>query len=471
MKRSRFLWRWYLGYVALILLIATIALVLVFRAVKNESYGQAKQSLTDQVFILTNQLHQEPSLNSWYQHLGEISKNTHTRYTVIDHQGWVLFDSQKDPETMDNHKERPELLVATEQEPSSSIRFSQTIERKMLYVALVVKHDGQSYYVRAAQNLSLIDQRMLDLQIVIIIVCLFAVAVAMVLGFIYVRRITKPLGQMTMAAKAISAGDFNKTFLVEREDEIGDLAKAFSTMTGQLKNQIQTVARDQKKLYAILKSLVEGVVAIDQHEVVLHMNEAAARILECDHKKSIGQKLTRVTPVISVHTVLIKAMETEKNKNAELRLGGMGNPMVIEMNASPLRDESNKITGAVVVLHDVTELRRLESVRREFVGNVSHEFKTPVTAIRGLVETMLDDEDMPQNTRERFLDKIKRQSNRLSTLVTDLLTLSRLESQKAEIEKERLDIRTVMQTSFQSMLMPAEAKDISLHLDLPKQLF
>jgi two-component system phosphate regulon sensor histidine kinase PhoR len=191
-------------------------------------------------------------------------------------------------------------------------------------------------------------------------------------------------------------------------------------------------------------------------------------VLDVAANESLGRRVWEVTQVREVNETLTGTLREPGPKVVEVRLPGQPRDQVLELHASPLRDAGGSPAGAVVVLHDITELRRLETLRREFVANVSHELKTPLTAICGLVETLLDDGGMDHDTQRRFLDKVQRQADRLATLVRDLLTLSRVEAEEATIERTRLDLREPILDSLRGLQPTAEEKRITLEHSAPE---
>jgi two-component system phosphate regulon sensor histidine kinase PhoR len=206
------------------------------------------------------------------------------------------------------------------------------------------------------------------------------------------------------------------------------------------------------QLEMILNGLVEGVVAVDLDERVIHLNSAAGRLLRVRRSESLGKRLSELTSLTNLSSTVSRALETRCEATAEAVIEMPSNErnQVLEFEASPVRDGTGRVSGAVLSIHDITELRHLEHVRRDFVANVSHELKTPITAIRGLIETILTDREMPDPTRRRFLEKVHSQALRLSTLVTDLLTLARLESRDAILEPIPFDLREPILTSIRA---------------------
>jgi two-component system phosphate regulon sensor histidine kinase PhoR len=206
---------------------------------------------------------------------------------------------------------------------------------------------------------------------------------------------------------------------------------------------------------------------VDRDERVVHMNAAAQAILGVEAKSVLGRRIWEATRVAEVSEALGDAMRQNRVHVSEARIPTPQKDQVIQLTATPLKDASDQLDGAIVVLHDVSELRQLESVRRDFVANISHELKTPLAAIRGLVETLIDDRQMEADTRERFIEKIRDQSERLSSIVSDLLTLSRLESGPGGLRFEAMDLRDTVAESYRAQVHTAESKHVDLVARVP----
>jgi two-component system phosphate regulon sensor histidine kinase PhoR len=296
---------------------------------------------------------------------------------------------------------------------------------------------------------------------------LLAAAAALGIGLFVTHRVTVPLTAMREVAVAIAAGDYRQRVEARSQDEIGLLSSAFNRMGAQLEDRMRTITEDRSKLLTILGGMVEGVVAVDRDRRVVHLNAAGGRILDVDPAASMKRPIWEVTRVRQVSQALDDAVagSVEITREVQLEIGAQ--ERIVQLHAAPLVNGHDDQVGAVLVMHDVTELRRLERIRRDFVANVSHELKTPITAIRGLIDTIVDDADMPVDVRSQFLGKIQNQSLRLSSLVMDLLTLARLESTDGMLETERVDLREVVGRSIGNFRANAEAKSVSLASVLP----
>ena len=212
--------------------------------------------------------------------------------------------------------------------------------------------------------------------------------------------------------------------------------------------------------------MVEGVVAIDNNERVLQMNSAAGKILGASSESSLSKPIWEVTRISRVCEILSAALETRAEVKRKLLLTTHSKDQVVEMTAVPLLDREGALVGAVLVLHDVSELHRLETIRRDFVSNASHELKTPITVVRAIVETLIEDKSIPLDQQQKFLMKIHTQGLRLSAVVDDLMTISRLESDSGMWERSPLDLKSVIQESTQLFLPLAKERKVNLEIQV-----
>ncbi len=472
MIRTRFLWKLYAGYALLVLLAVVIVGVPVGRRITTDTLQEVERSLLVQAQLLQNIA--APALAGsngadLQEQVLELGSRIESRLTVIREDGVVLADSDEDPSSMDNHGSRPEIELARGNGIGVATRFSRTVAANLMYVAVAVKDGGDVLgYVRTSLPLTIIRNRLGALRRAVVFGAVLAAAVALLFGLVVARRVTAPLVSMTDAAESMAAGDYRRRVASSSGDEIGQLASSFNKMAGELEQRLQTITEDRSKLLTILGGMVEGVVAVDGDQKVVHLNAAAGRILGVTPTESIGRPIWEVTRVRKVAEALEQALREGQEVSGELRLVGEPRDKIVDLHAAPLQNGQGALVGAVLVLHEVTELRRLETVRQDFVANVSHELKTPITAIRGLIDTVVEDPKMPGETRTRFLGKVREQSRRLSLLVTDLLTLARLESADGILESEALDLRDSVSKSIGNFMAAAEERGIELVTDVPE---
>ncbi|MDA1221268.1 MAG: ATP-binding protein [Planctomycetota bacterium] len=283
----------------------------------------------------------------------------------------------------------------------------------------------------------------------------------------WARSIEKPLRALGSSVGEMSSGEFDTAVAIPERAPFRELGLAIDELREASRMRVDTMATDRNKVLAILGVMVEGIVAVDTEERVVHMNAAAARILGTQSANTEGRRVLEVTRVREIHQILSRVLAEGREERRELRVVQPPRDRYVGVHATPLLDASSEIVGAVMMLNDVTELRRLEAIRRDFVTNVSHELKTPITAIRGIVETVLDDPEMEPGVRDRFIARIRDQAMRLSTLVTDLLTLSRLESDSPVGEMQFIDLRSAVADCYSAHVQHAEDKGVTLGQQAP----
>lgn len=283
----------------------------------------------------------------------------------------------------------------------------------------------------------------------------------------WARSIERPLRALGGSVEEMSSGEFETAVAIPDRAPFRDLGLAIDELREASRVRVDTMATDRNKVLAILGVMVEGIVAVDTEERVVHMNAAAARILGTQSANTEGRRVLEVTRVREIHQILSRVLADGREERRELRVVQPPRDRYVGVHATPLLDAGSEIVGAVMMLNDVTELRRLEAIRRDFVTNVSHELKTPITAIRGIVETVLDDPEMESGVRDRFISRIRDQAMRLSTLVTDLLTLSRLESDSPVGEMQFIDLRAAVADCYTAHVQHAEDKGVTLGQQVP----
>ncbi len=451
MRTSRLIWRFFLPCAALLVLTASVTGWLAVRriAVLREADGlqllRSKARLLAEVALPSLRGPEEPDLHARLRQLGAQGLS---RLTVIRADGRVLADSQApDLAVVGAHGvEREELREALTEPFGVARRQSDTTRELTDYVAVRVEDGGRALgWVRAARPALDAQAEASEVHMIVFGTAAGALAVGLLAAFLLARRLTRPLRALTEAATAMAGGDLGRRVRVQGARELGDLAGAYNRMADELGARMGELAAEKRELDAVLAGMVEGVLAVDVDERIVLMNEAVGRILGIDPREAQGRMLWEVVRQREVAETLAAAVRDGAPRSSELRRPGRPRDRVLSLHASPLTEGGEgaprAARGAVLVFHDITELRQLEQVRRDFVANASHELKTPLAAIRGLVETILDDEAMEAATQRRFLASIRAQSERLSDLVEEMLVLSRLEGQGAQLPREPLDLQ------------------------------
>jgi two-component system phosphate regulon sensor histidine kinase PhoR len=367
------------------------------------------------------------------------------RITLVATNGRVLGDSDVAPEELprvENHATRPEVRAALAGGIGRDLRTSATIRTQLLYVALPLADGGRVVGVlRLALPLSAVTSSYATLHRVMLAGGLVALAVAFGIGLFVARRVTRPVVEMQEIARRMSAGDFDARAPVRSPDEIGALGRALNGMAARLREKLEDLEHEQVKATAILDGMVEGVIAVDGRDAILLMNERCRGIFGLGRSGGEGKPFLEVIRNGDLHAIFrdVRAAAEGSVSHHELRLSAPADRRLV-VNAVPLALGGGE-RGVVMVLHDVTELRRLEQVRTEFVANVSHELRTPLTAIQGYLETLLSGALEERAHARRFLEIVFRHTERLGRLLNDLTDLSNIELGRVALrfEPTRLD--------------------------------
>ena len=468
MFRSRFLWKLYAGYVVCIVLVAMTVGRIASQHIWHDALRETRRVLQDNAMVLREAVAADLNIGAGAQLQGRLHRLGATvgvGFTVIRLDGSVLADSRDEPARMDNLAERPEIVAARSQRVGHATRFSHVYGKHMMYVAVPIRIQVRLVgFVRAALPVIGIDARLAYLRKMMVLSVCMAIMVGLLIGWVFTRKVTQPLRLMTTMAALIAGGNYDQHIRTYARDEIGEFAQTFNRMAYHLRERMETVTKERNQLLAVFGSMVEGVIAVDRDERVVHMNQAAGTMLHTSPEISMGKRIWEVTRIRPIVEILSETVHGASDIVREAHIMDQSREQTIEMHAAPLRNSQGALAGAVVVLYDVSELRRLESIRREFVANVSHELKTPVTAMKGFVETLRDGALDDREQAERFLSIIARHADRLHAIIEDLLSLSRLEQEDEAVELPRHQERlaAVIEAAVQDCAAQAAAREVTI---------
>jgi len=406
------------------------------------------------------------------QLINDLGRLTLTRVTIIMPDGRVIADSSEKPANMENHQNRPEIKEAMAGRTGKALRYSDTLRRRLMYLAIPVWQDGAvAGVVRVSLPMGVIDEALKALYGSIAVGGLAVAGVFALLAWALSQRITRPLEYMRQASEQFAKGELSARIPVPDTAEMGALAKTMNQMAMQLHERVRTVTLQHNEQRAVLANMVEGVLAVDMTERVLHINPAACRLLRLKPEEVRGRHILETVRNIELQEFLSETLAASDQTEREIVLRGE-EERFIQLHGAVLKDADGKNIGALVVLNDITRLKRLETMRRDFVANVSHELKTPITTLKGCVETLSDGAVNHPEEAKRFLDMMGRHVSRLELMVEDLLVLSRLEfeSERGVIALEVGSVRDVVARAVQSFASRAEAREILLVMDCPDSL-
>jgi len=390
------------------------------------------------------------------------------RVTVITADGHVLADSQSDPQTMENHAKRPEILEAMANGDGRSIRFSVTIKRDLLYYAVRQNTSaGPPYVLRFALPLETFDQVLTSFQHRLWVASFFILLIAGGISLLLSRSFTDRIDRLKNFSRRVADGDFRPLPRDGSGDALEALGMSLNRTAARLERTIHTLTEERNLSSAILGSMVEGVAVVNGSERLAFANPGFAEILGLDVPPTSGSALVEVVRQTELVEAVRKVLGGEPRVQSEIVTGTL-RQHYFAITVAAVR--AGETTGAVVVLHDITELRKLERVRRDFVANVSHELRTPLTAIQGFAETLLAGAiDDPQN-RTRFLEIILEHSRRLARLTEDLLMLSKMDAERLELEIRRLSVPQIIDSCLETAQRRATEKDLRVSVDTPQRL-
>jgi len=465
-------WKLFFTYIIIIIICVTFTGILAIISLRNFYINHLSSNLKSNATLVANILGDDLSTNNLSQiklKTKDLGKELETRITIIDINGIVLGDSEKDPALMENHADRPEIKEALQGKIGNSIRYSSTLEIDMLYIAIPIIKNGQILgVVRLSLPLTDVNRGIANLRKIIILATLIALAIASITSLIISLTITRPLQEMTKVSQKISKGDFSKKLKICRQDEIGQLANSLNLMSEELENKIRVISEDKNKMKVVLSSVIEGIIAIDKEGRIILFNNALKNMTDYSSDRVLGKFHWEIIRNNQLNELLKEVLQKGQPLTQEITIFSP-QEKIFRASANPLT-KKNEVWGAVVVLNDITEIKKLEKMRSEFVANVSHELRTPLTSIQGFVETLKDGAINDPGKAQYFLEIIEKQSNRLNNLIEDILQLSKIESQEIIMNLQSINLRDLIDKTISEFKKKIEQKNHKIKINISPQL-
>ena len=459
-------WRITLSFILVVLIIMGTLGVYLVNSTRNSQLDSLSSQLENEARITAEAclpgflgLEEPNNLEDLAKKLGvEIE----TRVTIIALDGTVLGDSEEDPSTMENHANRPEILDALTTGVGESTRYSTTLGQKMMYVAVPISYQDEILGV-ARVSLPLTAMESLVHQVSVSIITATVVAALMVIlaAWVIARTTTRPIRRLTAASQRIASGELGEKITIEAKDEVGELTHAFNEMSAKIKELVEMISEDRTRLATILDNMTDAVIMINGDGNISLTNRAAEKlfnvtdagntpIIEVAHDHEVDELLK-----LCLQTAKMQAVQYESSISKRY----------LQAIAIPIAH-----TGALLLFQDLTELRNLQTMRRELIGNISHELRTPLAGIKAMVETLgggaIDDKEA---TRD-FLTRIDSEVARLTQLVAELTELSRIETGKADLKKERLDLNQLVDEVIAQLNPQVERQKLSISREFSADL-
>ncbi|MFC3798589.1 two-component system histidine kinase PnpS [Cohnella sp. GCM10012308] len=395
------------------------------------------------------------------------------RVTYIATNGEVVGDSDHEPGTMDNHAGREEVREALADGMGRSIRHSDTLNENMLYVAYAVKDaaTGEALgVIRLAMSLSAVEHSLDRMWMALALGLLAVFALAALVSYRVALSVTRPLERMTSAAKRMAGMDYKVRIPDAGKDEVGELGRALNAMAANLQDHMGEIRRNELHLQSVLDHMISGVVMIGPDGRIRIYNRSAELLLGSLARERVGRSYTEAKQQYELLQLIRTGFETGEPIHEELTVY-YPEERLLELNLVPIPMDDDTAPGLLLVLQDVSAIRRLERMRSEFVANVSHELKTPVAAVKGFAETLLAGAVNDPETARSFLKIIQDESDRLNRLIGDILELSKIESRRSPLQFSPIDLRSFLERQLEFLGTEAAKKEISLELDAPEELF
>ena len=387
-----------------------------------------------------------------------------SRITIISLNGTVLGDSIDDPSTMENHATRPEVAAALNGTDSTIIRYSSTLGYNMLYAAVPISIGGKVVgCARTAIPLTAIDSHTQHILITIIWVSFLAVLAAFVLALQLSKLTTDPVRKLTQMARKISEGDLNQEIKTASRGEIGELATAFNLMATKMKEMIWLIGMDRDRMSVILSQMSDGIILLDGEGKIMAVNEAAKEILQITEEDAIGHIFIEAVHDYELHELVSKCIETKKECTASVEISDT--KQFLLAIATPLEGG-----GCLLLLQNLTELKRLDAVKRDLSANISHELRLPIASVKALAETLMQGAIDDPSVAKEFLGQINAETDRLAQMVQELSDLSRIESGQAPLVKQKIGIGEVITRSVERIKPQADRAGLSINIDVASDL-
>ena len=426
------------------LIISTVTVILVINfiitainigAVKKD-YEEEK---TGELKILVQSI--SLSLESDYRKIDAfvpIFNENNIRATIVDKQGKVIFETSENVDSMQNHLKRNEIIEARDGKVGSDIRFSNTIRRNFLYVATLIPNTD-SYVLRLSIPIDVLGQHTKDIVNKFLIIILVGVAAIILLILKFVSYFTKPLVELSNATVQIANDTIPKKLYYNSKDEIGNLYNNFNLMTKKLNESIYELENTNLFLNSILANIVSGVIALNFNKEIIFINNRCKSILDVYDDDLTNKNIVNVIRNYEINKFIKDYFENRKNEF--IITNYKSKTLKLFINVLPYDEKKNSEPkyGAVLLVEDITEAVKLEEMRKSFVANVTHELKTPLTSIKGYVETIKNNEITDLTKINRFMDIIDIEANRLKTLIDDILMLSEIENMNGNISEVSID--------------------------------
>jgi two-component system phosphate regulon sensor histidine kinase PhoR len=467
-SRNRLFWKIGLVYLFLLLIVLAVLDWYVVGALRNEYKAAAFSQLESLSRIALKKppdLKDLSALEEWTDWLSQSG----IRITLISSDGKVLADSDEDPSRMENHGDRPEIKDALSTGSGRAVRYSKTLRHELVYFARCVDlKSGQTLVMRFALPLYRLEAavnafrtRLWSISLVILVLTGGA-------SLLFFRTISNRIRRLKEFSRRVAEGDFRPMWIEHSHDELADLSKTLNQTAEKLDQTIRTLTEERNQSAAILASMEEGVAVIDSAQRIIYCNRAFRQAAGIPDTRIEGRSVVELIHHADLLSWFSKALSGTEVIRGEVVVGSV-RTQSFAVTSVPVSSEGT-VTGAVMVLHDISEIRRLERARRDFAANISHEFRTPLAAIQGFAETLLEGALEDDTNNRRFVQIIHDNAIRLGRLTEDLLKLARIEAGQLQLEIQPLAIARIIESCIETIRVKADQKNLFIDTDYESDL-
>ncbi|HYA14740.1 MAG TPA: histidine kinase dimerization/phospho-acceptor domain-containing protein, partial [Syntrophales bacterium] len=464
--KSRLFYKIFFSYVLIIFLAVVVMGLMFARQVKGKLIEEIKIDLIGNARIIAFL-----SKSEIERRLSSLADISCSRVTLVGATGWVLADSEKNVAEMDNHLNRPEIQEARIKGQGDAIRYSHTLGVDMLYIAFPIKEGTElKGYIRLARPLFEVKKSLDQLYNQVYKIILVAIMSSLLIALLFSKKLVSPILKTESFTRKICNGELPGTLLMESNDEIGRLAKNINCMVLEHQEKIRSAQEEKSKLESAFASMTEGVLVLNSQNRIEFLNKGLRDILGRQYITDIINK----TPLeaflnAELEDALDRFRETRTPVSREITLGD-DNPIIMDVTISPIYGPSGAEEKTMMVFHDVTRLKKLEKIREDFVANVTHEIKTPLTAIIGFIETLQGGAINEKENAGKFLQIISENARRLDRLVDDLLTLSNIELGEMKLRLEAVSLGAIVEDTLHVFETKAAEKSLTIDKGIPEGL-
>ncbi|HRW11997.1 MAG TPA: ATP-binding protein [Syntrophomonas sp.] len=455
------------SYLLIILMLLLIGGAMTYFGFKDYYLHNLQQRLTREAMLIADIIkYMQPESAATYHELcATAARDSAMRVSIIDQDGQVLGDSDYDASQLQTHKSRPEVYQALHGQTGVAIRYSATEKVNMLYVAVPFAHQQQTGVVRLAMPLSDLAAINHKILMIMLLALFISAALALLLSLYMASRIAGPLVEITAATRDLSSGNLQRRISCYGDDEMAYLASAFNDMSGNLEKGMIALNDMKNRFQTLLENTVNGIVLIDPGGIVSYANPAALKLLQIA-EVMIGRSKTEVINHYELLEMISQVEAGWQPLHKELVLHQSGGKTV-EVNIVPIGGDERSHQGVLAVLNDISDLKRIDQIRKDFVANVSHELKTPLASISGFAETLMHTSGEEQETVQEFSRIIYEEAQRLKTMINSLLELSRLEAEQSVVAFQPTDVDAVLRQALQVMQHQSRTQMINLEYLAP----